>query len=278
MSVRIIGDIFHLPLSCQSKLVLLALANYANDDGYCWPTQASLSSDTSLSQRRLRDHLHALTLDGWVRIMALGNGRGKSTQYLLNVELIALKAGGRSPKRALGKRAEKADPLSQKADDPDGKGGQPTSDQPSLTVNDPSRAAAARANERVRDDLSAIVEATAAWADATGKKATRQITAAMKRWIERDGLERVIDAIRETGRNSSRAWSYTEAILERWERDGCKPKGQLEPGQASNWTGVNDLDARRLRGEDISADVAANRAAADAELERQMTPHLTRRS
>jgi len=131
-------------------------------------------------------------------------------------------------------------------------------------------AAAARANERVPDALNASGETTAAWAEATGQNATRQITDAMKRWIERAGLEWVIDAIHETGSNSSRAWSYTEAILQRWERDGHKPRTQSEPEHASSWSDVNDLDARRLRGEDISADVAANRAAADAELARQM--------
>lgn len=42
-----------------AKLVLLALANYADDDGICWPSQARIARETEQSvdsiQRRLRD-------------------------------------------------------------------------------------------------------------------------------------------------------------------------------------------------------------------------------
>lgn len=42
------------------KAVLVALANYADEDGLCWPSQRRLSEDTELSLRAVRDALSAL--------------------------------------------------------------------------------------------------------------------------------------------------------------------------------------------------------------------------
>lgn len=50
-----------------AKFVLVMLADYADEHGYCYPGQKRLAQDTSQSERSVRDHLAALERDGWIR-------------------------------------------------------------------------------------------------------------------------------------------------------------------------------------------------------------------
>ena len=106
MSIRLMEDVFRSDLSGTRKLILLALADNANDSGFCWPNQETIARKASISTRNLRTHLHALEADGWLSVLALGNGRGHSSEYLLNVARI---------------KGEKADDSVTKADPGDGK-------------------------------------------------------------------------------------------------------------------------------------------------------------
>lgn len=49
-----------------AKLVLIALANYANDSGQCWPSQATLAMWTEQSDRTIRTHLATLESMGLI--------------------------------------------------------------------------------------------------------------------------------------------------------------------------------------------------------------------
>lgn len=71
-------------LAAGSKLVLLALADHADDDGRCWPAQDRLSEMTGLSRATVQRSLVALEeLDLLTR--EPGSGR-RSTRYTLAVE------------------------------------------------------------------------------------------------------------------------------------------------------------------------------------------------
>jgi hypothetical protein len=61
-------------------LVLLALADWANDDGYCWPTISALASKARLSERAVQQILGRLTTTGRIRRMQ-GGGRGRANRY-----------------------------------------------------------------------------------------------------------------------------------------------------------------------------------------------------
>jgi hypothetical protein len=52
---------------CGTKFVLVTLANYANSDGYCYPSQETLAKDTGLSVRAVRDHIGKLEAVGCVQ-------------------------------------------------------------------------------------------------------------------------------------------------------------------------------------------------------------------
>lgn len=101
------GQVLSGSLPGHRKLVLLALADHANDGGLCWPGQATVAQKASLSVRRCREHLARLERDGWVRRTG-GVGRGVVTHYALNVAMIA----------AAAQKADALSPFMEKEDAP----------------------------------------------------------------------------------------------------------------------------------------------------------------
>lgn len=49
------------------KFVMMALADYADEAGECFPHVSTLSSYTGQSEKTVRDHLAALELAGWIK-------------------------------------------------------------------------------------------------------------------------------------------------------------------------------------------------------------------
>lgn len=66
MSIRIMSQVWEVDLPASEKLVLLALADCANDEGGCWPSMATLSSKCSKSERTIQTAIKALVAAGHV--------------------------------------------------------------------------------------------------------------------------------------------------------------------------------------------------------------------
>lgn len=64
-------------------LLMLALADHANDAGECWPSQPHLEDKTRLTSRHLRRLIDQLASDGYVKIINRGRGRGHKAHYRL---------------------------------------------------------------------------------------------------------------------------------------------------------------------------------------------------
>ena len=82
MSIRVMTSVWD---DARTKahtelLVLLALADWANDDGHCWPTVAALAAKARLSERATQQILGRLAATGRIRRIS-GGGRGRATQY-----------------------------------------------------------------------------------------------------------------------------------------------------------------------------------------------------
>jgi len=74
-------------LTASQKLVLLALADHANEDGICWPGQKSISKKTGLSERtvkRARSDLEKKELISVERRPGKGGGN-RSNRYILEL-------------------------------------------------------------------------------------------------------------------------------------------------------------------------------------------------
>ena len=87
MSVEIYPKVLDLDMKAHRKLLLSVLAEHANEDGLCWPSQALIKHRASISIRKLRVHLRGLESDGWLKTY-VNKGPREVNYYLLNVAKI----------------------------------------------------------------------------------------------------------------------------------------------------------------------------------------------
>ena len=86
MSIKLMTMAWDLPLPPGEKLLLLALADYSNDNGDCFPGQISLARRCSVSDRAIRKQINNLVQRGYLEVKRRSRGRGegrKSNQYRL---------------------------------------------------------------------------------------------------------------------------------------------------------------------------------------------------
>lgn len=69
-------------MTCLHKLVLIGLAQYADEDGRCWPSQERLSSDCLLCERTIRKILKDLEDHGIIRRVSRSSTDGRRTDII----------------------------------------------------------------------------------------------------------------------------------------------------------------------------------------------------
>lgn len=79
-----------IKLPPTAKYVLIALSEFANPQGLCWPSLTKLQQRTCLSRRAITDSLNFLEEAG--AISRVRGGPGKTTRYTLQLECSALRA------------------------------------------------------------------------------------------------------------------------------------------------------------------------------------------
>lgn len=95
MSIRIMTRVWdEATLSGGALLVLLALADIANDDGVCWPSRAVLARRARLTERQVSTVLTKLATGGHIATLT-GRGRGQHTVYCVLTGLSAEQADER---------------------------------------------------------------------------------------------------------------------------------------------------------------------------------------
>lgn len=87
MSLKYMNDAWSMPLNSSEKIVLLALADCANDDGECWPSFENLKKKTGMANSTLSKHLKILKGAGIIQSTPHGEiGSGKKVNsYKLNL-------------------------------------------------------------------------------------------------------------------------------------------------------------------------------------------------
>lgn len=79
MSIEHMSTVWkHFTGNPTAKLVLLSLADQANSDGYCWPSQRYTAGRCMISDRQLRTWLQRLVAEGWLEVVKRD---GKSDVY-----------------------------------------------------------------------------------------------------------------------------------------------------------------------------------------------------
>ena len=89
ISVRIMSAVWeYAPYEGGTLLVLLALADYCNDEGgECWPNVASIAAKARLGVRQVNNILAQLKQEAAI-ISRRGGGRGVSSRYRVDVERL----------------------------------------------------------------------------------------------------------------------------------------------------------------------------------------------
>lgn len=83
MSVKIMAAIFESEtLGPTERLIMLALADHADDTGRCYPSIVRLAQRTGLSERAVRTNIRTLELSGYITVH-IGAGPGGKNVYFV---------------------------------------------------------------------------------------------------------------------------------------------------------------------------------------------------
>lgn len=86
MSVRMMARVWDSGIEDRSELlVMLALADFCDDDGKCWPSMARIAEKARTTERGAQKIVRRLEACGWLSVDT-GNGRGGCNRYTLNPE------------------------------------------------------------------------------------------------------------------------------------------------------------------------------------------------
>lgn len=91
MSIRYMTHVWSVsPFRGTTLLIHLALADHANDEGLCWPSQNRLASKARCTVRHVRSAIKLLTDLGYVTIVQASDGR---KNHLYRVEWMEETSG-----------------------------------------------------------------------------------------------------------------------------------------------------------------------------------------
>jgi uncharacterized phage protein (TIGR02220 family) len=87
MSMMLMAKAFGVKVGCaSSKLVLLKLADNANDQGECWPSYRHIADQCEMSRRSAMNHIDALCESGFIEKRTRKGPKGNSS----NVYIVVL--------------------------------------------------------------------------------------------------------------------------------------------------------------------------------------------
>ena len=98
--------------SKEKLLVLLALADWANDDGVCWPSMLLIAEKARITERGAKGIMHQLISDGVVEVLDAGGGRGNVPRYRVLPPVKGEPASPFMPNEPATSQAVKGEPAS----------------------------------------------------------------------------------------------------------------------------------------------------------------------
>lgn len=98
MSIKIMSWVWdNSPYEGKVLLIHLALADFANDEGTCWPNQKRIAKKCRCSVETVRTSVRKMQEDGLIEIVSASSGRGNSHVYhLLNPKLSGASSDGKA--------------------------------------------------------------------------------------------------------------------------------------------------------------------------------------
>lgn len=205
MSVKVMSLVWSLDLPDSQKIVLLALADSANDEGVCWPSMASLTKKCSKGERTVQGVIKELVSAGH---MTRVERPGKGVLYTIHPNFEP-KMQGHTPAEVAPRRDCAP---------------QGTTHTPAAAADKPSRTiiveeANASPTARAPDDCDAVAVIWNAMAKANGLPSCSKMQGkrrkACQARLRSDGLQAIQQAIERV------------------------PKSAFLRGEAGSWAGAN---------------------------------------
>ncbi len=82
MSIRAMSQVWHhAEVEGAELLVLLALADFAGDDGWCWPSMTTIAKKSRMTERGARGIVRRLETKGLLICKLSTGGKGRSSRY-----------------------------------------------------------------------------------------------------------------------------------------------------------------------------------------------------
>lgn len=95
MSIALMAAAWKSTLPMTEKMVLLCLADFANDEGVCWPAVGTIAAKCSCSDRTVQKAIKWLTENDWIKTV---DAQGKCHRFLLNPRKICTPENPAPPK------------------------------------------------------------------------------------------------------------------------------------------------------------------------------------
>lgn len=90
MAVRVLAQVWDgYPGGGTELLALLALADWSDDQGRCWPSMASIARKIRLSEKQARRAVHAITKAGYLSVTDNLQGGATSRRYQINLSMLS---------------------------------------------------------------------------------------------------------------------------------------------------------------------------------------------
>ncbi len=253
----------------SERLVLLALADYCNESGWCFPSVSELARRCQISDRGIQKILARLAAGGHIAVEAnqgLRKTRGSPTHkyHLLAYQRSFPGAKGEparspfavdkgeptrspfAPDKGEPTRSpfavDKGEQIATKGEQIDGKGEPARSPEPNRSIKDPNTNAAA-AHPATPSDYQKVV---AAYHNEIGTL-TGIVEEEIKTELTRSSPDRMIRAIGIAAMRNHRRWAYVAGILRRWHADGYDGGG---PSKSMGY-GRQGAPAMRAKGQSI---------------------------
>lgn len=83
MSIRLMAAAWDADVSGGDLLVLLALADFAGDDGWCWPAVATIAQRARMTDRGARGIIRRLEEKGLILCEISKGGKGRGSRYMV---------------------------------------------------------------------------------------------------------------------------------------------------------------------------------------------------
>lgn len=202
--------VWDMDLPASEKLVMLALADCANDDGECWPSIATLSRKTGASERTIQRAIQSFAERSLLRRVEVP---GRGCRYYFNLRHIV------TPDRP-SPVTHRRQPPSQCHPTPD-----TVTPKPSMNHQEPSSDASHPQGAGTPAKPS--------------RKAEPKAKPVIPDWMPADAWNGYLEMRKGIGKPATvRAIELMIAKLERWRADGHDPGGILDAATEHNWTGL----------------------------------------